>query len=171
MKGIVYEAEVVHGNTGHEIAGLVDHWTNMTDRPAAVDTEVTSLRAIKLWLPLKVFGADAFRQAVQRGIDVAERAAEMMTQSGRFESATGPSLAVVTFRLNRDGLDDAQTSRLQHRIVVALFDDSFAFVTSTELKGRTCLRFCTLNPRIIDDDLSETIERTIRFGDGVNLVE
>ena len=86
----------------------------------------------------------------------------------RWTSAAGPSLAVVTFRLLRDGLDEEQTSRLQRKIVDRLFDDGFAFVTSTELKGRTCLRFCTINPRITDDDLTGTIERIVRFGDAVN---
>ncbi len=123
------------------------------------------LRAFKLWLSLKVFGAAAFRQAVRRGIGAAERAAEMMRASGRFEIVTGPTLAVVTFRFLRDGLDEAQTNGLQRRIVEALLGDGFAFVTSTELRGRTCLRFCTINPRIADDDLSGTIERIIRFGD------
>ena len=129
------------------------------------------LKAFKLWLSLKVFGAQAFRDAVQRGIDIAERTAQMMDKTGRFEIVTGPTLAVVTFRLNRDGLDEAQTSALQRKIVDALYNDGFAFVTSTELKGRTCLRFCTINPRITDDDLSGTIERIVRFGDAQNAVE
>jgi len=127
------------------------------------------LRAFKLWLSLKVFGAQAFRDAVQRGIDIAERATAMMRETGRFEIVTGPTLAVVTFRLNRDGLDDEETSRLQRRIVDALFEDGFALVTSTELKGRTCLRFCTINPRITDADLEGTIERIVRFGDSADL--
>ena len=129
------------------------------------------LRAFKLWLSLKVFGAAAFRRAVRRGIATAERAAAMMRASGRFEIVTGPTLAVVTFRLLRDGLDEAETSGLQRGIVAALLDDGFAFVTSTELKGRTCLRFCTINPRIGDDDLAGTIERIVRFGDAARVRE
>lgn len=60
---------------------------------------------------------------------------------------------------------------LGYSAVDALVDDGFAFVTSTELKGRTCLRFCTINPRITDDDLSDTIERIVRFGDAQKAVE
>ena len=47
------------------------------------------LRAFKLWLSLKVFGADAFRQAVRRGLETAERAAAMLRETGRFEIVTG----------------------------------------------------------------------------------
>ncbi len=126
------------------------------------------LRAFKLWLSLKVFGADAFRAAVQRGIDTAERAAFMLRATCRFEIVSGPQLGVLTFRLTDDALCKSAVDRLQRRIVDALIADGFAFVTSTELAGRTCLRFCTINPRIEEDDLAGTIERIIRFGDAVS---
>ncbi|MEM7123810.1 MAG: aminotransferase class I/II-fold pyridoxal phosphate-dependent enzyme [Pseudomonadota bacterium] len=127
------------------------------------------LRAFKLWLSLKVFGAEAFRAAVQRGIEIAERAEAMLKESGRFEIVTPATIGVVTFRFLRDGLDDPVLDRVHRRIVDALLEDGYAFVTSTELGGRTCLRFCTINPRTTDEDLAGTIERIIRFGDDVNV--
>lgn len=121
-------------------------------------------RAFKLWLSLKVFGAEAFRQAVQRGIDNAQAAEAMLCADGRFEIVTSATLAVVTFRFAAPGLDDAAADRLHRRIVDALLADGFAFVTSTELHGRTCLRFCTINPRTTPADLEGTIARIARFG-------
>lgn len=126
------------------------------------------LRAFKLWLSLKVFGAEAFRAAVERGIEIAERAQTMLEESGRFEIVTPATIGVVTFRFLRDGMDNAALDRVHRRIVDALLEDGYAFVTSTELGGRTCLRFCTINPRTTDEDLAGTIERIIRFGDAVN---
>lgn len=125
------------------------------------------LRAFKLWLSLKVFGAEAFRAAVQRGIEIAERAQTMLEECGRFAIVTPATIGVVTFRFLRDGLDDTALDRVHRRIVDALLEDGYAFVTSTELGGRTCLRFCTINPRTTDEDLAGTIERIIRFGDDV----
>ena len=125
------------------------------------------LRAFKLWLSLKVFGADAFRAAVERGIEIAERAQTMLEESGRFDIVTPATIGVVTFRFLRDGMDDAALDRVHRRIVDALLEDGYAFVTSTELGGRTCLRFCTINPRTTDEDLAGTIDRIIRFGDAV----
>jgi glutamate/tyrosine decarboxylase-like PLP-dependent enzyme len=123
------------------------------------------LRAFKLWFSLKVFGAEAFRAAVERGIDNAERAEAMLIDAGRFEVVTPAKIGVVTFRLLKNDLDGEASDRLQRRIVDALLADGYAFVTSTELRGRTCLRFCTINPRTSERDLAGTIERIVRFGD------
>ena len=126
------------------------------------------LRAFKLWLSLKVFGAEAFRAAIDRGIDNAERAQTMLEETGRFDIVTPATIGVVTFRFVRDGLDEEGHDRLHRRIVDALLEDGYAFVTSTELRGRNCLRFCTINPRTTEEDLAGTIERIIRFGDAAS---
>ncbi|MBT7647380.1 MAG: decarboxylase, partial [Rhodospirillaceae bacterium] len=127
------------------------------------------LRAFKLWLSLKVFGAEAYRAAVERGVQIAREAEAMLLETGRFEIVTPAKLAVVTFRLLRDGLDDDATDRMQRAVVDALLKDGYAFVTSTELNGQTCLRFCTINPRITNEDLAGTIKIIIRFGDAASL--
>jgi glutamate/tyrosine decarboxylase-like PLP-dependent enzyme len=139
-----------------------EHEVNFAERGIQLSR---GLRAFKLWLSLKVFGAAAFRAAIDRGIDNAERAEAMLRDSGRFEIVTPATIGVVTFRLAMNGLGEEVGDRLQRRIVDRLFEDGYAFVTSTELRGRTCLRFCTINPRTGENDLSGTIERVIRFGD------
>jgi len=45
----------------------------------------------------------------------------------------------------------------------AMLLQGFALATSTVLKGRTVLRFCTINPRTTEDD----IERTLDHIDGL----
>ena len=102
-------------------------------------------------------------------MQIARDAETMLRENGHFEIVTPAKLAVVTFRLTRDGLDDKATDRMQRAVVDDLLDDGFAFVTSTELNGRTCLRFCTINPRITDADLAGTIERIVRFGDAADV--
>ena len=124
-------------------------------------------RAFKMWLSLKLLGARAFRAAVQQGIDNGELAERLLRRSGRFEIVTPATLAVVTFRFVRPGFEGAAADRLHRRIVDALLADGYAFVTSTELGGRTCLRFCTINPRTTQEDLAGTIDRITAFGDAV----
>jgi len=80
---------------------------------------------------------------------------------------TPAQLAVVTFRLTAPGLDAEAADRLHRRVVDALLADGYAFVTSTELRGRTCLRFCTINPRTTEEDLAGTIARIARFGEAL----
>jgi aromatic-L-amino-acid decarboxylase len=111
-----------------------------------------SSRALKLWLSIRVFGLAAFRDAVERGIALAEHAEAVLAARAGWELVTPAQLAIVCFR--RDGSDAEQT-----RIAAAMADDGFAAPSTTELAGRVVLRLCTINPRTTVDDIQLTIER------------
>jgi glutamate/tyrosine decarboxylase-like PLP-dependent enzyme len=109
-------------------------------------------RALKLWLSLRVFGVAAFREAVARGIALAEHAEAVLRARPGWEVVTPAQLAIVCFR--RAG-DDAT----QSRIAEAMLRDGFAAPSTTELGGRVVLRLCTINPRTSLEDVERTIER------------
>jgi len=109
-------------------------------------------RALKLWLSVRVFGVAAFRDAVARGIALAEHAESVLRARPGWEVVTPAQLAIVCFR--RDGDDDEQT-----RIAEAMVADGFAAPSTTELAGRVALRLCTINPRTTFEDVERTIER------------
>src|SRR5439155_19923830 len=71
-------------------------------------------RALKLWLSMQVFGLDAFRAAIDRGIELAERAERQLRELPGFEIVTPAQLAIVTFR--RQGTDQ-DNARLAQRVV------------------------------------------------------
>ena len=58
-------------------------------------------RALKLYLSLRVFGLDAFREAIDHGIALAEHAESAVRDRAGWEVVTPAQLGVVTFR--RDG--------------------------------------------------------------------
>ena len=118
-----------------------------------------SFRALKLWLSLKTFGLAAFRDAIARGIELAEIAERELAAKGGWEIVTPAQLAVVTFRFNPPDLDTAAVDVLQGRMVEAMLADGYALATSTVLDGRPVLRFCTINPRTTDDEIRETVRR------------
>ncbi|TDC68290.1 aminotransferase class V-fold PLP-dependent enzyme, partial [Streptomyces hainanensis] len=60
--------------------------------------QTREFRALRLWLSLRTFGADAFRSAIDRGLDTAEEIARHIEDSPGLALVTGPALAVVTFR-------------------------------------------------------------------------
>src|SRR4051812_18921964 len=109
-------------------------------------------RALKLWLSIRVFGLAAFRDAVARGIALAEHAEVLLRERPGWEVVTPAQLAIVCFR--REG-DDA----LQSRIAAAMVADGFAAPSTTEVGGRVVLRLCTINPRTTDADIARTILR------------
>ncbi len=120
-------------------------------------------RALKLWMSLKVFGLDAFRRAVERGIALAELAEAAVRRLPGWEVVTPAQLAVVTFRYAPPGMPPAGADALNRRLVEAMVADGFAMVSSTVLRGRTVLRMCAINPRTTDADVEETIRRLDRF--------
>jgi glutamate/tyrosine decarboxylase-like PLP-dependent enzyme len=118
-----------------------------------------SPRALKLWMSLQVFGLGAFRNAIARGIRLAELAEGALRRSGQWSIVTPAQLAVVTFRYDSPGLEPAETDALHARIVEDMMVEGFALATSTVLNGRPVLRLCTINPRTSDADIEETVRR------------
>lgn len=123
-----------------------------------------SFRALKLWLSIRTFGLANFRKAIARGIEIAEIAQRELEATESWEIVTPARLAVVTFRFNPPGLDDAAVDALQGRMVEAMLADGYALATSTVLDGRPVLRFCTINPRTTDDEARETVRRMTEMG-------
>ena len=112
-----------------------------------------SARALKLYLSLKVFGLDAFKQAIGRGIELAEYAEQLMRADARWEVVSPATLGIVCFR--RAGATDEQTDAM----VRAAVADGYAAPSTTILDGRSVARLCTINPRTTNEDIDRTVER------------
>ena len=115
------------------------------------------VRALKLWLSVEVFGLDAFRSAVAHGIALAEHAEAVLRSRPGWEIVTPAQLGIVCFA--RDGGDESEIS-------AATVLDGYAAPSTTVLRGRTVLRFCTINPRTTFEDIEATIDRMERLGPG-----
>jgi aromatic-L-amino-acid/L-tryptophan decarboxylase len=114
-------------------------------------------RALKLWMSIKVFGMESFREAVERGFRLAEFTEACLRRMPGWEIVSPAQMAIVCFRCSR--LDDAAHLRL----VQTIMEDGFALITSTVLGGRTVLRTCTINPRTQESDVEETLRRLDGF--------
>jgi aromatic-L-amino-acid decarboxylase len=106
-------------------------------------------RALKLWLSVQVFGLDAFRAGIDRGIDLAERAQAQIEATPGFAVVTPAQLAIVTFR--GPGDSDALAARA--------LADGYLVPSTTVLRGETVLRLCTINPRTTDQDIDGSVAR------------
>jgi aromatic-L-amino-acid decarboxylase len=106
-------------------------------------------RALKLWMSIQYFGLDAFRAAMERGFRLAEFAESKIRAMPGWEIVTAAQMGIVTFHH-----PDADYEKIHN----AMLSDGFALATSTVLKGRKVLRFCTINPRTTEEDIVRTIE-------------
>jgi aromatic-L-amino-acid decarboxylase len=124
-------------------------------------------RALKLWMSLQVFGESGFRHAVQRGIELAELAEASVRERAGWEIVSPAQLGIVAFRFAPPAHDTVAHDQLNRSLVDALKHDGLAMISSTELRGRTALRMCTINPRTTEDDIHATVTRLCELADGL----
>jgi len=110
-------------------------------------------RAMKLWMSLRTYGAPAFRDAVQRGIELAEfTETHLRSQPDTWDIITPAQLGIVCFALK--GADAADHAARAARVT----QSGFATLSSTMLKDRSALRLCTINPLTTEGDVTRTLE-------------
>ena len=110
-------------------------------------------RGLKLWLLLRVYGAERLRSAIARTLTLAEHAQQLLEADPRWEVLTPAQLAIVTFTRREWSAEDHAAR------AAAVSSDGYASVTSTTLQGRAALRLCTINPRTTEGDIEQTLER------------
>jgi glutamate/tyrosine decarboxylase-like PLP-dependent enzyme len=121
-------------------------------------------RALKLWLSIKTFGAAAFREAINRGFEMAEFAENILRQSGCWRIVAPAAMGILTFRYVAEARSENEISEIHRRMVEMMTEDGFAFANSTTLRGQTVMRLCTINPRTTEDDIRATIKQLEQFG-------
>jgi aromatic-L-amino-acid decarboxylase len=118
-----------------------------------------SCRALKLWISLRFFGVPAFRQAVNRCLDLALHAQERIEAAAELELMSPASLGVVTFRRHPPGVDD---ENVLERINAALADrierGGELFVSTGRVRGRYVLRLCVLNHSTSQAEVDRALE-------------
>jgi glutamate/tyrosine decarboxylase-like PLP-dependent enzyme len=124
-----------------------------------------SFRALKLWMALRIFGAEEFASAVAKGFYLAEYTQGILESFKEFEIVTPAHMAIVTFRYVVPELSEQQIDNINEKIVDSIIQHGFAMISSTTLKGRKVLRMCTINPRTTEEDIKKTIRLIKRYGD------
>ena len=124
-----------------------------------------SARAIKVWLSLKTFGLGAFQQAVDRTLDLAQEAEEILVEDREFELLSPARLGVVCFRYRAD---EADLDALNQEIMSRLNASGYAFLSSTRVHGVFSLRLCILSHRTTGQDVAGVIDRIRLLGNEVS---
>lgn len=118
-----------------------------------------SARALKIWLSFNYFGADAFRAAIDRSIDLARLAEEQIRDAPTLELLSPASLGITAFRRRFDGVDDEDTlERLNAELVTTFELTGRGLVSSTRLRGTYAIRMCVMNHTSGPRDVTGTIE-------------
>jgi aromatic-L-amino-acid/L-tryptophan decarboxylase len=109
-------------------------------------------RGLRVWLPLRLHGVSAFREALDEKLDLTEVLDEGLKAIPELELPWAPQLSVVAFRL-RDR-DDEASRRLLERINAS----KRVFLSSTMIHGRYTIRACIVSHRTHRDRIDECVE-------------
>ncbi len=109
-------------------------------------------RGLPFWFSLASYGSDAYSQAVERTLQVADHAAAQVRRSPHLELVSDPMLSVVAFY--RTGWSDGQYYDWSSRMLTS----GTAFVVPTTHHGRTAIRLCIVNPRSTEEDIDTVLE-------------
>ncbi len=115
-------------------------------------------RALKIWLSLQYFGLDAYRETIDRCLDLTLLAQRYVEESETLELMVPATLGVFCFRRRAEGIDDdAAIEALNGRLVAQLMESGRGMVSTTVLDGRSTVRFCVLNHSTTEDDVLEVL--------------
>jgi glutamate/tyrosine decarboxylase-like PLP-dependent enzyme len=118
-----------------------------------------SARALKIWLSFQYFGADAFRTAIDRTLDLALAAEAQVAESEALELLSPASLGIICFRRRFEGVEDEPTlERLNAELVKAFEKTGRGLLSSTRLRGVYAIRMCVMNHTTGPADVSETLD-------------
>jgi len=106
-----------------------------------------SFKALKIWWSLRYFGVAAYRTALERMADLAQRMGNIAAGSPDFELVAPVTFNAVCFRVA--ALDDEGNRRVLRRLV----ESGFAFLGPANVKGRFALRACFMNLRTQPGDV------------------
>jgi hypothetical protein len=114
--------------------------------------------AIKIWLSIQYFGLAAFRDAIDRCLDLTLHAEDRIRRSSVLELLSPASLSVLCFRRRFDGADEDRLERQNAQLIRALAATSIGVVSSTRIRGRFAVRLCVLNHTTRVEDIDAVLD-------------
>jgi len=124
--------------------------------PNDLSPEMTKhFRAMRMWLPLKLAGLNAFKSALNEKILLARYFYEKISSIDGFEVGPYPDLSIVTYRyIPQKGDPNVFNERLVRKVQL----DGRVFISSTTLNNNFTLRMAILSYRTHIDIIDNAIE-------------
>ncbi|MFF3578176.1 lysine decarboxylase DesA [Streptomyces mirabilis] len=130
--------------------------------PNQVDKSLQTTRrfdALKLWMTLRVMGADGIGELFDEVCDLAQEGWKLLVADPRFDVVVEPSLSTLVFRFIPAAVTDpAEIDRANLYARKALFASGDAVVAGTKVGGRHYLKFTLLNPETTVDDIAAVLD-------------
>ena len=110
-------------------------------------------RGLPFWFSLAAHGTDAYAEAMERTLIVAQQAADLVRNHPNLELLCEPELSIVAF--TRKGWMAADYQKWSDQ----LLEDQVGFIPPSSHRGQPILRFAIVNPWTKISDISIILER------------
>lgn len=136
---------------------------NLADQiPNQVDKSLQTTRrfdALKLWMTLRVMGADGVGELFDEVCDLARAGFELLAADPRYDVVVEPSLSTLVYRYIPEAVTSpAEIDRANLYARKALFASGEAVVAGTKVDGRQYLKFTLLNPETTVADIAAVLD-------------
>ncbi|MBD9730552.1 MULTISPECIES: lysine decarboxylase DesA [unclassified Streptomyces] len=158
---LVRDATTLRHATYH--AEYLNPRRTVTERiPNQVDKSLQTTRrfdALKLWMTLRVMGADGIGALFDEVCDLAAEGWKLLAADPRYDVVVEPSLSTLVFRYVPAAVTDpAEIDRANLYARKALFASGDAVVAGTKVAGRHYLKFTLLNPETTTADITAVLD-------------
>ena len=147
----------------HSLTG--DYMPGLQDDPDRVDFSQYSpelsrpFRGLRVWLPLKMHGAGAFREQLDGEAGARPPGGGPAARRWRgSRSSPSRSSRCVAFRLAPAGVPESELNALNQRFLDRVNARQRVYLTATRLRGRFAPRICVLSFRTHRDRLEMALE-------------
>ncbi|HEV7426669.1 MAG TPA: pyridoxal-dependent decarboxylase [Thermoanaerobaculia bacterium] len=112
-------------------------------------------RGLRVWLPLKLFGIEPFRQQLEEKLDLATWAAAELHKIDGIEVVAEPQLSIVAFRLVKAGAD---LDALNNELMASINARQRVMLTGAIVDGKFVIRICVVSHRTHRDRMEMCID-------------
>ncbi len=129
-------------------------WYNLGKRTFECTKNTMSLKVYSI---IRTYGIQLFDDIVTKLFDLGRQFAETIKDRKNFELAVEPESNIVCFRFINN-LKDDEINKLNRKIRKSIIEDGKFFIVQTEVKNKTFLRTCLMNPFTSLTDLTDLLD-------------
>ena len=119
-------------------------------------------RALRLWLSLRYHGLKAFRAAIQKDLDLAQRLASAIANQPKLELMAPVELSAICFRdVGTNPLAEEELNRHNAAILKRVVQRGHVYLSNATLRGKFCLRACIVNHRTTEADVDSVLPEVL----------
>ncbi len=130
-------------------------WYNLGKRTFECTKNTMSLKVYSI---IRTYGLKFFDEIVTSLFDLGNQFAELIKERKDFELAVEPESNIICFRFLGKKKNEEELNLLNRQIRKTLIEDGKYFIVQTEVKNKTYLRTCLMNPFTSLNDLNDLLD-------------